>query len=94
MAIKLDQAYYFAKYQPCLSIQLTDGDSDVNKEIAFTIKIQNKCLRSWYGLSKKIPEVKFINIINHFLVQLDIAPLKEKCTRIEHGKIIVFHSLQ
>jgi hypothetical protein len=92
MAIKLDQAYNFAKYQPCLSIQLTDGDSDVNKEIAFTIKIQNKCLKSWYDLPKKIPEVKLINIINHFLAQLHIALLKEKCTRIEeHGKIIVFH---
>jgi hypothetical protein len=33
MAIKLDQAYNFVKYQPCLSIQLTDGDSDVIKKL-------------------------------------------------------------
>ena len=61
-------------------------DGSEEEGIAFTIKVKNKCLKSWYDFTtKKGPEgkSKLVDIIYCFLAEQHVTPLKENCVRIE-----------
>lgn len=86
MAQNHEKAYDFAKFQRCFLIKHADDGSEEEEGIAFTIKVKNKCLKSWYDFTtKKGPEgkLKLVDIINRFLAEQHVTPLKENCVRIE-----------
>ena len=86
MAQNHEKAYNFAKFQRCFLIKHADDGSEEEEGIAFTIKVKNKCLKSWYDFTtKKGPEgkLKLVDIINRFLAEQHVTPLKENCVRIE-----------
>ena len=89
MTTNLLKAYNFAKFQRCFLIKHAGDGSKEEEGIAFTIKVNNKCLKSWYDLTtKRGPEqgeVKYVDIINRFLAERHVTSLREKCVRIEEN---------
>lgn len=78
VAININKLYDFAKFRDCFSIKRTEGDE------SFQLTVQNKCLKSWYDLKKRSPDVSYVQIINGFLAKSYVVLVKERCARIEN----------
>lgn len=58
MVININKLYDFAKFPNCFFINHINGQAaSEDDEVSFTISVHNKCLKSWYDLKKKSPDV-------------------------------------
>ena len=84
MVININKLYDFAKFPNCFFINHINGQAaSEDDEVSFTISVHNKCLKSWYDLKKKSPDVSFVQIINCFLAERYVVLLAENCARVE-----------
>ena len=61
VAININKLCDFAKLRDCFSIKRIEGDK------SFRLGVQYKCLKSWYDLKKRSPDISYVQIINGFL---------------------------
>ena len=78
VAININKLYDFAKLRAYFSIKPIEGGK------SFRLGVQHKCLKGWYDLKKRSPDISYVQIINGFLERNYAVLVKERSDRIEN----------